>query len=84
MTTTTTTTCPAWCTDHNGFDDGSDNWHRSWNVEIHGFVFYTSTGTWTGETEVFMPQHGAGDGMTLRQAEDVANALLELVKAARA
>ena len=40
-------TCPPWCTAHNGYDDGSENWHQSRDVEIHGFEFYVSTGTMT-------------------------------------
>jgi hypothetical protein len=81
---TVTEKCPAWCTDHRNFTDGSDDWHDSRTVEIHGFMLYISTGTTTGQPELFIPQHGAHDGLTLRQAAEVAHAMLTLVKAVSA
>lgn len=75
--------CPTWCTDHDGFDDGSQDWHRGADETAGGHVFYLSTGTPTGEPAVFIVDHPT-EGMTLDAAEQYAAALLELAKAARA
>lgn len=75
---------PAWCTNHTGFDDGSDNWHKGRTREVHGFEFYVSTGSTTGDPELFMPAHGCSDGMSLDDAEAVARAILAVVTEARA
>lgn len=76
-------TCPAWCADHNQFSDGSDNWHESRTVEVHGFEFYVSTGTLTGEPELFMPQQGCKEGMALEEAAEVAQAVVSLIREVR-
>lgn len=74
---------PAWCNDHDGFTDGSSDWHKSADVEVGEHVFYVSTGTVTGEAEVFVTDHPS-EGISLREAEAFAFALLAAVKAATA
>lgn len=87
MTTTAlapeTRTCPTWCTDHNGFSDGSDDWHEGRTRQVHGFEFYVSTGSMTGAPELFMPTHGCSDGMSLEAAEELAHGILAAVAEAR-
>jgi hypothetical protein len=39
MTTTASKTCPARCTNHDALSDGRDHWHKSWGVEVAGFIF---------------------------------------------
>ena len=84
MTTGTSTRCPAWCTDHLRFEDGSDDWHKGREVELHGFEFFLTTGTTSGATENYFHNATAkSDSVSLDDAERVALAILELVKAAR-
>ena len=77
---TATEPCPAWCTDHTGFDDGSGHWHESLDVELYGFAFYASAGTVSGEPEFFMPEVGCRDGMSLQEAEHLAQCILMVVR----
>lgn len=77
-------TCPGWCTDHTGFHDGSEDWHKSRDIEVEGITFYASTGTTTGQTEVFFPEFAVTDGMSLEETEAFACALLELIREVRA
>ncbi len=78
-------TCPAWCTDHTGFDDGSEDWHKSQEFEVGGYTFYVSSGTLSGEAEIFDVSGPAlSDGVSLDAAEAFARAILAAVKEARA
>lgn len=74
--------CPAWCNDHNRYSDGSDDWHQSVPVNVKGFELYVSTGSLSGEPEVFIVKY-PDDGMSLDDTEALAAAMLEAVKAAR-
>lgn len=73
-------TCPAWCDDHDGFDDGSGDWHKSRDRVSCDREIYLSTGTITGEVKVFMDD----EGVPLDDAEAWANLILMMVEAARA
>jgi hypothetical protein len=69
--------CRSWCNDHTAFGDGSDNWHQSAPVVVGELEFYVSTGTLTGEPEVYLAK--PFDSMSLEQAERAARALLATV-----
>ncbi|MFW6776271.1 hypothetical protein ACOACO_18465 [Nocardioides sp. CPCC 205120] len=73
---------PPWCTDHAGFDDGSDDWHKSADVVVGDHTFYVSTGTHTGAPEVFM-RRAASEGTSLDDAEALGRALITAAGAAR-
>lgn len=77
---TTPTTCPSWCAQHSGFDDGSSDWHESQRVQVGRHRVYVSTGSITGGPEVFMDDY---EGVPLEEAERFAQVILELVEAAR-
>lgn len=74
------TACPSWCNDHTGFDDGSDDWHSSTEQVVGRHSFYLSSGTHTGQPEVFFDDH---EGIPLEEAERLARGILALVEAAR-
>lgn len=74
------TACPNWCNDHTGFDDGSDNWHKSADQYAADFEFYLSTGTLGRGPELFI---GDNAGIPLAEAERLARGILALVEAAR-
>ncbi len=79
MTTTTRPpVCPSWCNDHDGFDDGSADWHKSRNVTVAGSEMFLSTGNDTGLPEVFVLDHA--QELTLEDARKLA--LLGLVSTA--
>lgn len=75
------TTCPDWCTDHTGFDDGSDDWHKGSDQTVGGHTFYVTTGNLEGIPEVFF--ENAIDALSLDEAEHMARTLLAAVEAAR-
>ena len=77
--TMSSTPCPAWCTAHTGFEDGSDDWHATPELSLGGHDFFVSTGTLTGEPEVFIDDH---EGIPLDEAAALARAILEVVEAA--
>lgn len=78
---TTGTTCPTWCTDHTGFDDGSDDWHKGSTLTVGKYAFYVTTGNLEGIPEVFFED--SIDALSLDEAERMARALLTAVEAAR-
>lgn len=73
---------PTWCTAHNGFDDGSGDWHQSADFVAGSQTFYVSDGTRTGLPEVFTA-NPMPESMTLDQTEKFARALLVAVASAR-
>lgn len=75
------TPCPAWCTDHTGFDDGSDDWHKGSDQTVGGHTFYVTTGNLDGIPEVFFKD--SIDVLSLDEAEHMARTLLAAVEAAR-
>lgn len=78
---TTGTACPAWCNDHTGFDDGSDDWHKGSTQTVGKYAFYVTTGNLDGIPEVFFED--SIDALSLDEAERMARALLAAVEAAR-
>jgi hypothetical protein len=80
--TTETTVCPAWCNDHDAFEDGSANWHKSRLVTVAEHELYLTTGTHSGLPEVFVEDVMQDGSLTLTQARDLAGALLSLVTVA--
>lgn len=75
--------CPSWCTDHTGFDDGSEDWHQSGEVAVSEFDFYVSTGTLSGGPEIFFPRT-PDEGISLDSAETFARSILAMIEEARA
>lgn len=75
------TACPSWCNDHTGFDDGSEDWHKSADRTIGETTFYISTGTLDHTPEVFV--EGCREGMSLDQAAALARAILAAVEVSR-
>jgi hypothetical protein len=82
LPTTSASGHPAWCTGHDRFDDGSDDWHRSPDLAAGGVQFFLSTGTNSGEPEVFVTDV-PDEGMSLESAQALATALFATVAAAR-
>lgn len=72
-------TCPAWCDDHEGFADGSGDWHKSRDRVVDDRKIYLSTGTVTGAVKVFMDD----ESVALDAAEAWANLILETAAIAR-
>lgn len=72
--------CPPWCTDHTGFDDGSDDGHQSSRHHAGKHWLYLSTGTLSGDVELFMDDR---EGISLEEAQALAEALLAAIKKAR-
>lgn len=70
---------PRWCNAHIAFDDDSSDWHQSARQEIAGHWFYVSTGTVSGEAELFMDDR---EGLPLDDAIELATRLLLVVQEA--
>ncbi|MEP7738126.1 hypothetical protein ABKW28_10775 [Nocardioides sp. 31GB23] len=83
MSTMTTTTCPAWCTEHTGFPDSGDDWHQGSEHSVAGHSFYLSSGTISGEVGVFYMEGPPDEGVSLDDTEAFARALLAAVAEAR-
>lgn len=79
--TISTTPCPDWCTDHTGFDDGSDDWHKGSTQTVGKYAFYVTTGNLDGIPEVFFED--SIDALSLDEAERMARTLLAAVEAGR-
>ncbi len=67
----TITTAPApaqsaWCNDHDGFDDGTEDWHRSRNVDVAGIEDGSAGHSGTGQAS-----HSSGSQDHLRAARSV-------------
>ena len=76
--------CPTWCTDHTGFDDGSEDWHESRTVELPQHRAWLTTGVPQHEVHLGFEKLGGSDHMPLADAEALARGILALVAEVRA
>ena len=77
---TTPEVCPAWCTDHTGFDDSDEDWHKTQWIEVGNHRFYISTGSLSGAPEVFLDDY---EGVPLADAQHFAQAILAAIEEVR-
>ncbi len=75
---------PTWCTAHNGFDDGSLDWHQGIGIKTEHHDVFLSTGTLSREAAVFIYESKPFDAaISIEEAEALGKALLRFVEEAR-
>lgn len=75
------TICPPWCDDHDGFKDGSSDWHKTKPVRVGHVELEVTCGTLSGEPEMFMATGLDLTVMSLDSARTVARAMLAMCDA---
>jgi hypothetical protein len=75
----TNNNCPRWCDDHDGFDDGSADWHKSQEFVVAGCTAFLTDGTLDKGISVAIEVNANEGQLTIKDARRLALRLLELV-----